>query len=110
MVVRSSSAMSQATTHHSPSALSLEEVLAALESRAPWTYLNGAIELKLQGLTFPKVCRLVAAVNELADQLNHHPDVSYGYGYLTVRFQTHDANGITLLDLACADRILTLLG
>ena len=55
------------------------------------------------------VSRLVVAINELADRLDHHPDVSYGYQHLTVRFQTHDAGGISSLDLACADHILTLL-
>jgi len=101
--------MSQAIIHHSPIALSLDEVLAALESRAPWTYMNGAIELRLKGLAFNEVCRLVDAINQLAKESNHHPDVSYGYQHLTVRFQTHDVHGITSLDLACADRILKLL-
>ena len=101
--------MAQVPTHHSRAALSLNEVLRALESRAPWTYRDGAIELRLQGLPFAAVCRLVGAINDLANQLDHHPDVSYGYQHLTVRFQTHDAGGISPLDLACADHILTLL-
>jgi 4a-hydroxytetrahydrobiopterin dehydratase len=109
MVVRSSLAMAQVPTHHPRTALSLDEVLKALESRKPWTYFNGAIEIRLQGLAFAKVCRLVGEINDLANQLDHHPDVSYGYQHLTVRFQTHDAGGITRLDLACADHILTLL-
>lgn len=109
MVVRSSLAMAQVPIHHSRTALSLDEVLRALEGRTPWTVLNGAIELRLQGLPFAEVCRLVTAINELADRLDHHPDVSYGYQHLTVRFQTHDAGGISSLDLACADHILTLL-
>ncbi|MFM1787981.1 MAG: hypothetical protein RLZZ166_448 [Pseudomonadota bacterium] len=109
MVMRSSLTMSQVLLRQPPQALSLEEVLTRLESLAPWTYMNGAIELRLKGLAFNEVCRLVDAINQLANESNHHPDVSYGYQHLTVRFQTHDVHGITSLDLACADRILKLL-
>jgi 4a-hydroxytetrahydrobiopterin dehydratase len=101
--------MAQFPIHHSRTALPLDEVLKALKDRAPWTYLNGAIELRLEDLPFSEVCRLVTAINELAGSLDHHPDVSYGYQHLTIRFQTHDVGGISSLDLACADHILTLL-
>lgn len=101
--------MPQDQNHKSRMPLSLDEVIHALERRAPWTYFNGAIELRLQGLPFPEVCRLLGCINDLANELDHHPDVSYGYQHLTVRFQTHDAGGITQLDLVCADRLLKLL-
>jgi 4a-hydroxytetrahydrobiopterin dehydratase len=94
----------------STKALTLDEVLNRLSSRSPWTLLNGAIELRLSGLDFNQVTALVQAINQLSQDMNHHPDVSYGYSNLTVRYQTHDVGGLTDLDFACADRILTLLG
>jgi 4a-hydroxytetrahydrobiopterin dehydratase len=102
--------MTQAPAHDRSKPLSLDQVVSALANRSPWTLLNGAIELRLKGLPFAEICRLVVAVNQLANEMDHHPDVSYGYQHLTIRFQTHDVNGITQLDLACADQILKLLG
>lgn len=54
----------------------------------------------------------IAFVNEvaaLAEHLGHHPDLLVTYGAVEVRLTTHDAGGVTTLDLDAAvaiDRIL----
>jgi 4a-hydroxytetrahydrobiopterin dehydratase len=48
---------------------------------------------------------LVGAIAYLAESLNHHPDVLLRYPSVTVRLSTHDAGGITELDLELARRI-----
>jgi 4a-hydroxytetrahydrobiopterin dehydratase len=40
----------------------------------------------------------------LADQMDHHPNISLAYGGLTLTIHTHDANAITVLDLVYAAR------
>ena len=45
---------------------------------------------------------LANAVAELAERLNHHPDLQVGWGQVGVRWTTHDAGGVTALDLQAA--------
>jgi len=46
----------------------------------------------------------VNAVSDVANEVDHHPDLELGWGRCTVRWSTHDAGGITQNDLACAAR------
>lgn len=50
----------------------------------------------------------VNRVAEIADQMDHHPDLHVGYGKVTVFCTTHDAGGITLKDLDLTRRIEAL--
>lgn len=45
-----------------------------------------------------------AALGWVADQLNHHPDMTIGYGKVRVATMTHDASGITSYDVELARR------
>jgi len=40
-----------------------------------------------------------------AEAMNHHPDISFGWGYVNITLTTHDAGGITEKDHALAARI-----
>jgi 4a-hydroxytetrahydrobiopterin dehydratase len=46
---------------------------------------------------------------QIAIEIDHHPDVCFGYRSLLVRTITHDEGGITSKDFDCADRILKLI-
>ena len=50
----------------------------------------------------------VSQVSVLAEQQNHHPDVCFGWGYVTLSLTTHDAGGITEKDMILARAILAL--
>ena len=41
-------------------------------------------------------------VGELAEQENHHPEISYGWGYCTVVFFTHKIGGLHENDFVMA--------
>lgn len=45
----------------------------------------------------------------LGNKQNHHPDVTFGWGYCAVVFTTHDAGGLTRNDLICAARLNALV-
>lgn len=54
---------------------------------------------------FPDYYRTIAFVNALAwiaNQEDHHPDLSVHYNRTVVHFSTHDAGGLTLNDFICA--------
>lgn len=51
---------------------------------------------------FSAAIAFVVKVGILAEKMDHHPDISIAYRNVTLRFSTHDAGGITELDLAGA--------
>lgn len=53
---------------------------------------------------FRQPMALAQAVADLAERLNHHPELLIGHGVCTVRWTTHDAGGVTALDLDAARR------
>ena len=56
--------------------------------------------------------RTMAFVNALAwiaHREDHHPDAAFGYNRCTLRFNTHDVNGISVSDFHCAAAVNALL-
>lgn len=45
----------------------------------------------------------------LADKTGHHPDVSFGWGYVEIRLTTHDVDGLSQRDFDWADQLDSLL-
>lgn len=58
---------------------------------------------------FKDTMAFVNAVAWIAHQGNHHPDLSVHYNRCVVRYRTHDAGGISLLDFEHAARVDALL-
>lgn len=54
---------------------------------------------------FATGARLFAAIAELAEAANHHPDVDVRYTAVRVRLFTHSADGLTAKDAALAAEI-----
>jgi 4a-hydroxytetrahydrobiopterin dehydratase len=44
------------------------------------------------------------ALAYLANQENHHPDLSLGYNYCEVNWTTHALNGLSMNDFICASK------
>ena len=55
--------------------------------------------------TFAAGARLFAAIAELAEAANHHPNVTVTYPSVRVSLITHSAGGLTRKDVALAQRI-----
>lgn len=54
---------------------------------------------------FATGAKLFAAIAELAETANHHPDVDVRYSAVRVRLFTHSADGLTTKDADLAARI-----
>ena len=52
---------------------------------------------------FSTALGLVVRVGLAAEKRDHHPDIELGWGRARVRWSTHDAAGVTALDLAAAE-------
>ncbi|MFT4195804.1 4a-hydroxytetrahydrobiopterin dehydratase [Ottowia sp.] len=61
-----------------------------------------ALEKRWRLPDFAQAMALAQAVAELAERLNHHPDLHVGWGQLAVVWTTHDAGGVTALDVRAA--------
>jgi len=54
----------------------------------------GAIERTFRFRNFGEAFALVQKVAELAEAEGHHPDISFGWGYVTVMMQTKKIKGL----------------
>ncbi|NUP94785.1 MAG: 4a-hydroxytetrahydrobiopterin dehydratase [Planctomycetaceae bacterium] len=96
-----------------PTRLSLDDVHARVASIAGYEVVEGpvlAIRRTYEHATFARGIEFVAALAKVADEMDHHPDIDIRYRRVTVTLSTHDAGGITELDLAQAARANALAG
>jgi 4a-hydroxytetrahydrobiopterin dehydratase len=74
-----------------------------------WVEVDGALQREFELPSFPEAIAFVNRVAELAEQENHHPDVTISYKRVTLRWTTHSAGGITNRDRELARRSDELL-
>jgi 4a-hydroxytetrahydrobiopterin dehydratase len=74
-----------------------------------WVEVDGALQREFELPSFPEAIAFVNRVAELAEQENHHPDVTISYKRVTLRWTTHSAGGITDRDRELARRSDELL-
>ena len=78
---------------------SLGPALAALPQ---WRRAGDVISRTYAFKDFPQAMKFVNAVAELAEQVQHHPDIDVRWNLITLALTTHDAGGLTEKDLALA--------
>lgn len=80
----------------------LEQSLASLGG---WQAVASAIKYSRKFANFAEALEFVNAVGELAESADHHPDITFGWGYADVLLTTHDRGGVTDVDIALALKI-----
>lgn len=70
---------------------------------------NESIKRMIKFKGFAKVLLFVNALGWLAEKEGHHPDISFGYGYCDVTFNTHAIGGLSENDFICAAKMDALL-
>lgn len=70
-----------------------------------WIEREGKLVRTFQTPDFLTAYNLVSAVVGPAEELHHHPDIAFGWGYVRISLTTHDAGGITELDHRLAEAI-----
>lgn len=76
----------------------------ALESLQGWklTQDGKAIHKRFAFKNFVESLAFVNKLGAVAEEHNHHPDLTLGWGYAGVLFTTHDSGGLTALDIQLA--------
>ncbi len=85
--------------------LSDTEIAAGLRDLPDWTHVGAGISRTVEAPSFLAGIDLVRRVAEVAERVNHHPDIDIRWRRVTFTLSTHSEGGITRKDLALADRI-----
>ncbi len=67
-----------------------------------WIERDKALHREVKTPDFVTAFSLVAALTPLAEKAGHHPDLELGWGYVRITLTTHDAGGVTGLDVELA--------
>jgi len=100
--------------HANRKALSATEIVTQLsklngEQALGWRLIDGALEKTYAFKNYHQTIGFVNALAFIANAEDHHPGLAVGYSKCTVRFNTHDVNGISVSDFFCASKVDALL-
>ena len=97
-----------------PEKLSEADYKTALEELPEWTEMmtGEAITRTFKFKNFVEAIGFMTQIALVAERMDHHPEWSNVYGTVKVELTTHDANGLTELDVKLAkamDRVAAKL-
>lgn len=78
---------------------------AFLAARPAWAVVDGKLHREVVLDDFAQAFAFMAEVAIWAEKLDHHPEWSNVYNRVTIDLVTHDAGGLTDLDVELADRV-----
>ena len=80
----------------------LVEMVSTLDG---WTAEGKILKKRIEFANFAESLAFVNAVGALAEAADHHPDITFGWGYAEMALTTHDRGGVTAVDIALARQI-----
>jgi 4a-hydroxytetrahydrobiopterin dehydratase len=84
------------------------EIQRALADLPSWTIADGKLHREYRFADFVTAFGFMASMALVAEAMNHHPEWFNVYGTVRIDLVTHDAGGITELDLKLATRMEAL--
>ena len=85
--------------------LNPDELSTALKTLDGWAAEGTILKKHNKFENFAAALAFVNVVGELAEAADHHPDITFGWGYATIILTTHDRGGITRVDINLATKI-----
>jgi 4a-hydroxytetrahydrobiopterin dehydratase len=73
-----------------------------------WVEVNGALEREFEFADFAEALAFVNRVGALAEDTNHHPDITIHWNRVRLRWWTHVTGSITDRDRELAERVNAL--
>ncbi len=71
---------------------------------------GGRLTRRFEFKGFAKAVQLANLAAWHGDKQGHHPDVSFGWGYCTISYTTHEIGGLSDNDFICAAKLDALVG
>ena len=81
------------------------EIAARLAEVSKWTRTGSSISRTWKFEDFLQALAFINQVGELAEAMNHHPDIYNSWNKVTLTLTTHDRGGLTALDFELAKKI-----
>jgi 4a-hydroxytetrahydrobiopterin dehydratase len=78
---------------------------AWIAEHSEWKREGTAIARTFELATFPAAIEFVTRVAALAEKHDHHPDIDIRWRKVRLLWTTHDAGGLTRLDLLLAEAV-----
>ncbi|EWT07360.1 pterin-4-alpha-carbinolamine dehydratase [Intrasporangium chromatireducens Q5-1] len=91
-----------------PNAPISPDELAHAEGLEGWRQVGDSLMTVLETSGFSRGAALLPEIAQVADELNHHPDVDVRYGEVVIRTTSHDVGHLTSRDVELARRISTI--
>ena len=86
--------------------LTPDEITRRLAALPGWEVREGLLTKTYVVRSFAHGVLFLGAIGQLAEAVNHHPDVSlHGYKNVTIGLSTHSAGGLTVNDFDLAAQI-----
>ena len=85
--------------------LSAEEIAEHIAELKSWINEDEKLKKRFAFEDFALALAFVNRVGAIAEKLDHHPDITFGWGYAELALTTHDRGGITDVDIALAGQI-----
>jgi len=88
--------------------LSEDEIKTALGELDDWKIEGVNLKKRFEFVNFVESLDFVNRVGAIAEAADHHPDISFGWGYAEFAITTHDTGGLTENDFELAKEIENL--
>ena len=85
--------------------LSDTEIEKSLSDLNGWKVENNNLKKRYSFANFAESLAFVNQVSAIAENHDHHPDITFGWGFAEINLTTHDRGGITAFDFAVAKEI-----
>ena len=82
-----------------------DDVVEGALTELQWIRNGNRLEKTVKRADFAGAMRFVNAVAELAEEADHHPDITIAWNTVTLALWTHVSGGITAADLELAAKI-----
>jgi len=85
--------------------LSDDDVADRLMQMGGWQKEGNMLKRRWEFGNFAEALAFVDRVGAEAERLDHHPDITFGWGYAEIATTTHDRGGVTDMDIALAEAV-----
>ena len=85
--------------------ITTDEALGRVGTTKGWRVDSDALLKRFEFANFAESLAFINRVGEIAEAADHHPDITFGWGYAELRTTTHDRGGITDVDFDLVSKI-----
>ena len=85
--------------------MSAEQIVEQVGELKTWITEDDILKKRYNFKNFAEALEFVNKIGAIAEKRDHHPDITFGWGYAEIALTTHDAGGLTHNDFDLAKAI-----